>query len=163
MPRSRQNDRVSFVADSRSRTRQSATNNDDESAMDDHTSIATFNITELELRPEHHANIATTTDHSEKEATRNEYRNRLQRMVDWCRLNYPEHASELISPITEDEFNDPTKHFHKQREDFVYEKLSANFVLAFMAAHRTVNPDGSGVARSHEHVRKFQDAIVFVV
>jgi hypothetical protein len=164
MPRSRQNERVSFVADSRSRSRsrQSATNNDDESAMDDDTTIATeFNITELELRPEHHANIATTTDHSEKEATRNEYRNRLQRMVDWCRLNYPEHAAELIRPITDDELSDPRKHFHKQKEDFVYEKLSVNFVLAFMASHRTVNPDGTGMARSFEHVRKFQDAIVF--
>jgi hypothetical protein len=160
MPRSRQNDRVSFVADSRSRSRAPA--NDDESAMDDDTTIATdFNITELELRPEDHANIATTTDHSEKEATRNEYRNRLQRMVDWCVEFYPEHASELIRPISDEELRDPRKHYHKQKLDFVYEKLTANIVLAFMATIRKVNPDGTGMARSFEHVRKFQDAVVF--
>ena len=43
-----------------------------------------FNVEAFAIDQEHTINIATTIDHSEKAATRNDYRNRLQRMIDWC-------------------------------------------------------------------------------
>ena len=122
---------------------------------------ADFNPDDFEVSPEHQLGIATTIDHSEKNDTRRDYRNRLQRMVDWCVEKYPNYAKIATRTVTEEELNDATKHYHKQRTDFVYHKLSYKFVLAFLSVVRKENADGTGKTRSFVHVRKFNDAILF--
>ena len=115
-----------------------------------------FNPEDFEVSPEHQVGIATTIDHSEKPGTRKDYRNRLQRMVDWCIEKYPEYAKIATRDVTEEELNDTTKHYHNQRKDFVYQRLSFKFVLAFLSVVRKENADGTGKTRSFVHVRKFQ-------
>ena len=116
---------------------------------------------EFEVSAEHQIGIATTIDHSEKAGTRKDYRNRLQRMVDWCIVNYPKYAKTATRTLTVEEQNDTTKHYYNQRTDFVYQKLSYKLVLAFLSVVRKENSDGTGKTRSYVHVRKFNDAILF--
>jgi hypothetical protein len=118
-----------------------------------------FNNDEFEIDQEHKLNIATTIDHSEKPATRKDYRNRLQRMVDWCLLKYDKYYQIVTRPVTEEELNDTTKHFHNQKRDFDYSRLSYKFVLAFLSEARIDR--NTGKKRSFVHVRKFHDAVLF--
>ena len=82
-------------------------------------------------------------------------------MVDWCVTKYPQYAKIATRDVTEEELNDTTKHYHNQRRDFIYDKLSFKFVLAFLSVVRKENADGTGKTRSFVHVRKFNDAILF--
>ena len=95
-----------------------------------------FNPEDFEVLPEHQIGIATTIDHSEKPGTRKDYRNRLQRMVDWCIEKYPLYSKIAIRDVTEEELNDTTKHYYNQRKDFVYQRLSFKLVLAFLSVVR---------------------------
>ena len=113
------------------------------------------------MKPEHATEIAVTVNHAEKVATRNDYRNRLQRMVDWCFRLYPEYASTATYKISDDEKIDTTKHFHKQIFDFKYDHLDPDIIRAFFSTTRKEQEDGSGKTRSFSHVRKFYDAILF--
>ena len=130
------------------------TKSDDEADLD-----VTLNIEDFDLDREHEVNIATTIDHSEKDATRKDYRNRLQRMVDWCFTKYNKYAAIVTRPVTEEELNDTTKHFHKQRIDFDYSRLHFKLVLAFLSDARIDR--ATGKKRSFVHVRKFHDAVLF--
>ena len=120
-----------------------------------------FNPEDFEVSPEHQVGIATTIDHSEKPGTRKDYRNRLQQMVDWCIEKYPEYAKIATRDVTEEELKDTTKHYYNQKKDFVYQRLRFKLVLAFLSVVRKENADGTGKTRSHVHVRKFHDAILF--
>ena len=113
------------------------------------------------IKAEHATEIAITVNHAEKVATRNDYRNRLQRMVDWCFRSYPEYAATATHPISDDEKLDTTKHFHKQIIDFNYDSLDPSIIRAFFSTTRKEQEDGSGKTRSFSHVRKFYDAILF--
>ena len=119
------------------------------------------NIIDIQIRPEHTAGIAFTVDHAQKESTRRDHRNRLQRMVSWCFEFYADDVDKFIRPVTADEKNDPTKHFHKQTSDFIYPKLPPGVIMAFMSTVRKENPDGTGKTRSYTHIRKFYDAVLF--
>ena len=81
---------------------------------------ADFNPDDFEVSAEHQIGIATTIDHSEKPATRKDYRSRLQRMVDWCVANYPNYASIATRRVTEEELNDTTKHYYNIKEPTLF-------------------------------------------
>ena len=123
----------------------------------------TDNTADYEILPEHKADIAVTVDHAEKPATRNEHRNRLRRMVDWCIKKYPKFAAIGIRKISTEELNDVTKHFHKQEYDFIYERIDPEIIMAFLSTVRKEkdNDTGSEKTRSYSHIRKFHDAILF--
>ena len=117
------------------------------------------NAHDIRILPEHTAGIAVTVNHAEKEATRNGHRNRLKRMVNFCYQSYAADVPKIIRPVTADELSDPTKHFHKQTEDFIYSKLPPDVIMAFLS---TVTKDEkTGKTRSYTHIRKFYDAILF--
>jgi hypothetical protein len=126
-------------------------------------SNTTDNTADYEILPEHKADIAVTVDHAEKPATRNEHRNRLRRMVDWCITKYPKFAAIGIRKISIEELNDVTKHFHKQEYDFIYERIDPEIIMAFLSTVRKEKDNGTGTekTRSYSHIRKFHDAILF--
>jgi hypothetical protein len=94
--------------------RRNNNNNNNNTIHDDNNAHA------IQIRPEHTAGIAVTVNHAEKEATRKEHRNRLQRMVsNWFHQFYSDDVPNLIRAVTADELSDPAKHFHKQKEDFI--------------------------------------------
>lgn len=111
------------------------------------------------LLPEHEAEVTKTLDHSEKPATRKDYRSRLQRMVDWCIKNYPEFAAQAIRPITAEDRDDKSRHYHNQKSDFVYDLLDGKIIEAYLSVVRKKSKDGKTV--SYSHIRKFHDAILF--
>ena len=101
-----------------------------------------------------------TVNHAQKQATRNEHRNRLQQMVNWCYQFYKDDVPKFVRPVTADELSDPaTKHFHKQREDFIYPNLPPGVIMAFLSTVRI--DEKTGKTRSYTHIRKFYDAILF--
>ena len=78
------------------RQRNNNTNNNNETIDDN---INDNNIDDIQILPEHTAGIAVTVDHAQKEATRNDYRNRLQRMVNWCFQHYADDVHKFIWEI----------------------------------------------------------------
>ena len=140
------------------RQRNNNTNNNNETIDDN---INDNNIDDIQILPEHTAGIAVTVDHAQKEATRNDYRNRLQRMVNWCFQHYKDDVPKFIQEITDEERSDPTKHFHRQTWDFMYAKLPPGIIMAFLSTVRKENENGTGKTRSYTHIRKFYDAILF--
>ena len=133
--------------------RRNNNNNNNNTINDDN------NAHDIQILPEHTAGIAVTVNHAEKEATRNGHRNRLKRMVNWCYEFYSDDVPNLIRPVTADELSDPEKHFHKQKEDFIYQKLPPGVVMAFLSTVR--KDEKTGKTRSYSHIRKFYDAILF--
>jgi hypothetical protein len=111
------------------------------------------------LLPEHTEAIAVTEDHEVKNATRKDYRSRLQRMVDWCLAKYPDFYEDAVLPITQQQRNDASKHFYEQREDFRYERLDSSIIRSFLSETR--KNSSTGKTRSFSHVRKFYDALLF--
>ena len=73
---------------------------------------------------------------------------------------YADDVPKFIRPVTADELSDPTKHFHKQTEDFIYPKLPPGVIMAFLSTVRK-RSKGTGKTRSYTHIRKFYDAILF--
>ena len=90
-----------------------------------------FNPEDFEVSPEHQVGIATTIDHSEKPGTRKDYRNRLQRMVDWCIEKYPEYAKIATRDVTEEELKDTTKHYYNQKKILFINDLVLNWYWLF--------------------------------
>lgn len=138
-----------------------ANRNNNENNNTETITATTTTTVQFDILPEHVSEIALTVDHSEKKATRQDYRNRLQRMVDWCVVTYPDFAAYAICPISEEEKNESTKHFHKQTADFNYERLNSEIIRAYLSTIRKERADGTGKTRSFSHVRKFYDAILF--
>ena len=116
-------------------------------------------VQRISIRPEHAEGIAITVDHAEKQKTRNDHRNRLKRMVAWCEQEYDDEKHLFIRDVTQEELNDKSKHFHKQRRDFIYAVLDPGVIMAFLSTVRKEN--GTGKTRSHSHIRKFHDAVLF--
>jgi hypothetical protein len=112
-----------------------------------------------ELLPEHTEAIAVTEDHEVKDATRKDYRSRLQRMVDWCLEKYPDFYEDAVYPITQQERNDASKHYYDQREDFRYDLLDSSIIRSYLSETR--KNSSTGKTRSFSHVRKFYDALLF--
>ena len=136
--------------------RRNNNNNNNNNTIDDNNNN---NVVDIQILPEHTADIAVTVNHAQKEATRNEHRNRLQRMINWCYQFYKDDVPKFVRPVTAEELSDPAKHFHKQREDFIYPNLPPGVIMAFLS---TVRKDKvTGKTRSFTHIRQFYDAILF--
>jgi hypothetical protein len=135
-----------------------ATVNDDNNIDSGTATQFSRNLALVQLNQEDEAAIARTMNFSMKEATRNEHRNRLKRMMEWIKERYPTYANEVIREITQAELGDPKKHFYKNTHDFIYDLLDPTVIRAFLTSVQT-HPDGKSV--SFTHIRKFHDAILF--
>ena len=73
-------------------------------------------------------------------------------MVNWCYEFYSDDVPNLIRAVTAKELSDPEKHFHKQKEYFIYQKLPPSVVMAFLSTVR--KDEKKGKTRSYSHIRK---------
>lgn len=111
---------------------------------------------------EHTAGIAVTVDHAKNPKTLNEHRNWFNdRMVNWCLREYPAFAIRGLRPVTLHELEDTTKHFHHQHIDFVYNMIDYNIIKANLSKVCIENIYSTGKTKSHSHIRRFHDAILF--
>lgn len=117
---------------------------------------------QLALTAEHSRQIAATIDHGLSEDTRKNYRSRLARMISWFHAFYPNFCDVAVRPITDEERASDRKHFYDSREDFLYNRIDPQFILAFLSSQKQKEQnDGTFKAMSFINVRKYHDAILF--
>ena len=86
------------------------------------------------MLPEHLAEVQKTRRFMKAERVKREHCNRIMKLQAFLRDKYPEHHDELKMEITEAEFNDPTRFYHKMTYDIDYTELQPNIFEAFLAA-----------------------------
>lgn len=115
--------------------------------------------TNVEVRAEHVNAWNATKEKEISPATRRGHRNRLKKLIQWWQKEYPMYYEIGTRALSEEERTNPMNFYHTCDRDIVYEGLRVDLVMAFMAANKTKS--SSGKVFSHEHLRKFNDAIIF--
>ena len=116
------------------------------------------------------ASIRATEALGKNQTTRNDFNNRLTKMIKWVRDKIQSGAiianeNELVRELSESEKND-TINYHKSIHDFKYENLPSSIVKSFMS-----DPNQKYKKRRNENdplrqygfdnSRKYHDAILF--
>ena len=100
------------------------------------------------------ANHAAAVKHTERHANGKEYVRRhnlrLSTMITWIKNNYPEYSDEMIIELAPDRRQDEM--FYKATHDFVYDKLHADIVKAFIGGNKIkeISEDGTEIYYSFD-------------
>ena len=81
---------------------------------DDNTPTIGVGIT---LQDENMFAITTTEDKSMTDKSRRDYRNRLKRFIEWCRVNYPMYYNKGTRDLSVEEHADPIQFYHTNKRD----------------------------------------------
>ena len=114
---------------------------------------------DIEITAAHQANVRETKKKGTKDKTRREHMNRLNRFMAWVDENYDEYAEKGgIVKLTPEDLSNEDLFFHKNKRDLKYTGFNTAIFVAFLGAMKKKD-DGTIV--SHEHLRKFVDAVKF--
>ena len=81
-----------------------------------------------------HASAIVVTEQSHMEnKTRNEYRNRIKRIIQFWFTHYPSYYENGTRLLSEAEKADPVKYHHRNNRDLVYSGLDVKFVKAYLS------------------------------
>ena len=82
-------------------------------------------------------------------------------MITWIKNNYPEYSNEIIIELPPDRRQDEM--FYKATHDFVYDKLHADIVKAFICGTKIkeISEDGTEIYYSFGYLREFEDNLLF--
>ena len=125
----------------------------DRQATDDAETIGA----DIEISEEHQANVKETNALERKVKTLREHCNRLKRYAEWLKENYPQYVSDGgVKDLTEEELSNPDLFFYKMTQDLDYKGFNTKIFEAFLGVTKT---KANGRICSHEHIRKFVDAV----
>jgi hypothetical protein len=114
---------------------------------------------EVNLHPEHRDGIHETENHKRKVETMQGYRRRIERICEFFIGHYPEYAVSGVRLLTDDDkIEGPNQHHYNNTYDLVYQGINLNLVKAFLSEAKKKE---NGKFSSHEHIRKYHDAILF--
>ena len=98
---------------------------------DDVTPAVTGNL----LPSKHEQAIFNTEDKAMSSPVRLEHRNRIRRMILWLDEYYPDIAEQSVHVVTAEEKATPTRYYQNDDDrDFIYNRLDAKYIKAFVAA-----------------------------
>ena len=111
---------------------------------------------DIVLNESHGDSMRETEDFAKKLRTVRDCCNRLKMMIEWLKTHYPNYHSVGIIPLSEDQKADKGR-YHKQEEDFIYDRINVKMIKAFMSANK-MKP-GTEKQYSFVHMRKYHNAI----
>ena len=149
MSKGRASENPTYIPEQRSQDRTSGEHETNPSTQDN---------AKIAVLPEHLAEVQKTRRFMKAERVKREHCNRIMKLQAFLRDKYRDHHDELKIEITEADFNDPTRFYHKMTYDIDYTELQPNIFEAFLAAS-SIKRDGSTCGYSH--IRKFYDAILY--
>ena len=106
----------------------------------------------------HSAAVRNTERKTLSEKNKRDYRNRIKRIIKFWQEFYPDYYAVGVRDLTEEELEDESIFWWKNKQDIMYEGLNVLMAKAFMA-HRKVKSNGK--TSSHVQIRKFHDAILY--
>jgi hypothetical protein len=112
----------------------------------------------VQLKVEHNEAFAATLRKLSVDKTKNDHCNRLHRMIEWMKTEYPEEAKDCTVKLTQENKSDPFKHFHNMTDDFVYDKVRYQYIAAYLSS---IKKKENGKFRSISDYRKYYDALQF--
>ena len=65
------------------------------------------------------------------QATRRNYRSRIAKIIKHFKENFPEYYQIGVRELTQEEMNDRTKYYFKEKEDLIYAGLNVQFSCSF--------------------------------
>ena len=112
----------------------------------------------IQLPDTYVTNIQSTEQHNVKVSTKRNYRNQLKQMYTYWKEDFPEYYSIGVRTLSEEELNDTTKFFWKNKHDIVYDGINPKFVKAFLS---TKVKKFDGKTSSFGNIRKYFDTIQY--
>ncbi len=117
-----------------------------------HVSNTTLNVAHLEA-------VRETEHFRLKEKTMKDHCQRLNRMINFVQVHYPN--SNMIQPVTPQQ-KERGLEFYKNDYDFVYEKLDINIMKAFISSNKIKKVvDRKPIFYGYDNLRKYWDAIKY--
>ncbi|KAL3800306.1 hypothetical protein HJC23_003602 [Cyclotella cryptica] len=117
---------------------------------------------DIVIKDEHTEGIIETEHQSMEDKTRREYRNRIMRIIDWLRVNYPSYFEEGTRLLSEEEKQDKVFFAHQTHRDLCYSGINVKVIKAFLSEKKKkkVDPITQKVTlASVSDVKKYDDAI----
>ena len=105
--------------------------------------------------------VEETNLHGMHVNTKRDYRNRLNRLIEYWKEKEPGYFDIGVRDLNQEELNDTSKFYHKNKQDLVYTGLNVQFVLLFLGHTKYKSSENREKEKIHSHVnlRKFDDAI----
>ena len=93
--------------------------------------------------------------------TRREYRNYINRIIQFCFTHYPSYYENGTRLLRKNEKADPVKFHHRNKRDLVYSGLNIQFMKVYLSHKKTkkVDADGKMILASVSDIKKYDDAI----
>jgi len=113
---------------------------------------------EIAIQAAHQDAIRATKSRDRELNTKRNMRNRLKHIIDFWSEKYPNYYAVGVRQLTEADFSDPDKYFHKNTCDLIYMGLNVNMDFAFMAHKKQ---EVNGRTCSHVQLQKYNDAILW--
>lgn len=107
-----------------------------------------------QLRDALHATISQGMN----EATRKNYRNRIEKIILYARKNFEGYSSVGIRVLTPEEISDRTKFYFGKQEDLVYSRFNVEVLLFF---YSDSDRRADGKLKSHDDLRKYRDCLLW--
>ena len=111
---------------------------------------------DLTLEDNHVEQVQEVEQFSLDENTKKNHRNRIKHIYNYWEQHFPDYYRVGVRNLTDEEMNDSTSFFWKNKKDIVYEGLNSKFLKAFVASKTKKT---SGKTSSYDHIRKYFDAV----
>lgn len=103
--------------------------------------------------------LHATISQGMNDGTRKNYRNRLQKLIEFLEENYKAYCSNGgVRTLTQEEISDRTKFYFGKKKDLVYFGFNVQLLLYFYAA---TDRRADGKLKSHDDLRKYRDCILW--
>jgi hypothetical protein len=112
----------------------------------------------VEVLDQHSPAVRQTEQNDLVTSVKRDYRNRLKHIYEFWEENYPEDYAVGVCELTEEDMANEDMYWWKNKHDLVYEGMNVKMVKAFLADKKT---KANGKTSSHEHLRKYNDAILY--
>lgn len=106
----------------------------------------------------HVAAVRETEQNEKSRQVKNDYRNRIQRIIAFWKNEYPEYYDIGVREITMAEFGNPDIYWYKNKEDIVYTGLNVQFFKYFLAKKKKKL---TGKYTSYDDLHRYHDAIMW--
>ena len=91
------------------------------------------------------------------EAYISDYRRRIQKIIAWLKVEYPEHHDKIVFDLT-DMQRANTNVYYNATQDIRYDMLHHHVIQCFISANKT---KANGKHYQYDHLRKYHDAILY--
>ena len=87
----------------------------------------------IEVSAEHTQAVVETESKELSDGLKKNYRNRLNHIMEFLRVEYPEYFAVGVRELAPESLGDPNSFHHNNSHDLVYQGLNVKFIKAFLA------------------------------